>query len=107
MLGQKWKESSRRKSGKRRVAQVCCRGRGDGDWVREKRSHMREMKDEESTEGGRTRQGWTRLTVRWCSSVGNAGKMSSGDGNVCSSHPTSGDPNPAARGFGSRGWFTK
>jgi hypothetical protein len=29
--------------------------------------------------------------------------MSSGEGNVRASHPTLGDPNPAARGFGSRG----
>jgi hypothetical protein len=29
--------------------------------------------------------------------------MSSGEGNVCASHPTSRDPNPAVRGFGSRG----
>jgi hypothetical protein len=61
---------------------------------------MRETKEAESNGGGTTRQGSTRLTVRWCSSVEIVGKMSGDKGNVCASHPTLGDPNPAVRGSG-------
>jgi hypothetical protein len=57
-------------------------------------------KEAESNGEGTTRQGSTRLTVQWCSSVEITGKMSGDKGNVCASHPTLGDPNPAVRGFG-------
>jgi hypothetical protein len=48
-----------RDAGQRSAARVCCRGRGDGGWVREKRVHMRGTQETDSTGGGRTRQGST------------------------------------------------